>query len=38
MDTEPAIQDEKDAKPAEAFRGDIAYNQVSFEYSDGKMC
>ncbi|WP_176747764.1 ABC transporter ATP-binding protein [Listeria monocytogenes] len=36
MDTEPAIQDEKDAKPAEAFRGDIAYNQVSFEYSDGK--
>ncbi|EAE9361156.1 ABC transporter ATP-binding protein [Listeria monocytogenes] len=36
MDTEPAIQDEKDAKPAEAFRGDIAYNQVSFGYSDGK--
>ncbi|EAC6736521.1 ABC transporter ATP-binding protein [Listeria monocytogenes] len=36
MDTEPAIQDEKDAKPAEAFRGDIAYNQVSLEYSDGK--
>ncbi|EAD2799084.1 ABC transporter ATP-binding protein [Listeria monocytogenes] len=36
MDTEPAIQDEKGAKPAEAFRGDIAYNQVSFEYSDGK--
>ncbi|EHP4161950.1 ABC transporter ATP-binding protein [Listeria monocytogenes] len=36
MDTEPAIQDEKDAKPAEAFRGDIAYNQVYFEYSDGK--
>ncbi|HAB8102805.1 TPA_asm: ATP-binding cassette domain-containing protein [Listeria monocytogenes] len=36
MDTEPAIQDEKDAKPAEAFRSDIAYNQVSFEYSDGK--
>ncbi|EAC9052087.1 ABC transporter ATP-binding protein [Listeria monocytogenes] len=36
MDTEPAIQDEKDAKPAKAFRGDIAYNQVSFEYSDGK--
>ncbi|EAF4773813.1 ABC transporter ATP-binding protein [Listeria monocytogenes] len=36
MDTEPAIQDEKDAKPAEAFRGDIAYNQASFEYSDGK--
>ncbi|EAC8501426.1 ABC transporter ATP-binding protein [Listeria monocytogenes] len=36
MDTEPAIQDEKDAKPAEAFRGDIAYNHVSFEYSDGK--
>ncbi|EHK2437611.1 ABC transporter ATP-binding protein [Listeria monocytogenes] len=36
MDTEPAIQDEQDAKPAEAFRGDIAYNQVSFEYSDGK--
>ncbi|EAE1655523.1 ABC transporter ATP-binding protein [Listeria monocytogenes] len=36
MDTEPAIEDEKDAKPAEAFRGDIAYNQVSFEYSDGK--
>ncbi|EAV9986149.1 ABC transporter ATP-binding protein [Listeria monocytogenes] len=36
IDTEPAIQDEKDAKPAEAFRGDIAYNQVSFEYSDGK--
>ncbi|HAO6512674.1 TPA: ABC transporter ATP-binding protein [Listeria monocytogenes] len=36
MDTEPAIQDEKDAKPAEVFRGDIAYNQVSFEYSDGK--
>ncbi|EJS7288801.1 ABC transporter ATP-binding protein [Listeria monocytogenes] len=36
MNTEPAIQDEKDAKPAEAFRGDIAYNQVSFEYSDGK--
>ncbi|WP_149808013.1 ABC transporter transmembrane domain-containing protein, partial [Listeria monocytogenes] len=32
MDTEPAIQDEKDAKPAEAFRGDIAYNHVSFEY------
>ncbi|EFP2886176.1 ABC transporter ATP-binding protein [Listeria monocytogenes] len=36
MDTEPAIQDEKGAKPAEAFRGDIAYNQVSFEYGDGK--
>ncbi|EAG9220621.1 ABC transporter ATP-binding protein [Listeria monocytogenes] len=36
MDTEPAIQDEKGAKPADAFRGDIAYNQVSFEYSDGK--
>ncbi|EAG1546163.1 ABC transporter ATP-binding protein [Listeria monocytogenes] len=36
MDTEPAIQDEKNAKPAEAFRGDIAYNHVSFEYSDGK--
>lgn len=36
MDTEPAIQDEKDAKPAKAFRGDIAYNHVSFEYSDGK--
>ncbi|EDN7593739.1 ATP-binding cassette domain-containing protein [Listeria monocytogenes] len=36
MDTEPAIQDEKDAKPAKAFRGDIAYNDVSFEYSDGK--
>ncbi|MBC2184990.1 ABC transporter ATP-binding protein [Listeria sp. FSL L7-0253] len=36
MDTEPAIQDEKDAKPAGEFRGDIDYNQVSFEYSDGK--
>ncbi|HEM0232831.1 TPA: ABC transporter ATP-binding protein [Listeria monocytogenes] len=36
MDTEPAIQDEKDAKPAKAFRGDIAYNHASFEYSDGK--
>ncbi|HFK0732893.1 TPA: ABC transporter ATP-binding protein [Listeria monocytogenes] len=36
MDTEPAIQDEKDAKSAKAFRGDIAYNHVSFEYSDGK--
>ncbi|MBC1629878.1 ABC transporter ATP-binding protein [Listeria welshimeri] len=36
MDTEPAIQDEKDAKPAGEFRGDIAYKQVSFEYSDGK--
>ncbi|MBC2008181.1 ABC transporter ATP-binding protein [Listeria welshimeri] len=36
MDTEPAIQDEKDAKPAGDFRGDIAYKQVSFEYSDGK--
>ncbi|EAF0290575.1 ABC transporter ATP-binding protein [Listeria monocytogenes] len=36
MDTEPAIQGEKDAKPAKAFRGDIAYNHVSFEYSDGK--
>ncbi|EPY9329364.1 ABC transporter ATP-binding protein [Listeria monocytogenes] len=36
MDTEPAIQDEKDAKPAKGFRGDIAYNDVSFEYSDGK--
>ncbi|EHV5202905.1 ABC transporter ATP-binding protein [Listeria monocytogenes] len=36
MDTEPAIQDEKDAKPAKAFHGDIAYNHVSFEYSDGK--
>ncbi|HAA4150867.1 TPA_asm: multidrug ABC transporter ATP-binding protein [Listeria monocytogenes] len=36
LDTEPAIQDEKDAKPAKAFRGDIAYNHVSFEYSDGK--
>ncbi|WP_176744092.1 ABC transporter ATP-binding protein [Listeria monocytogenes] len=36
MDTEPAIQDGKDAKPAKAFRGDIAYNHVSFEYSDGK--
>lgn len=36
MDTEPAIQDEKDAKPAGEFRGDIHYNQVSFEYSDGK--
>ncbi|EHK9327889.1 ABC transporter ATP-binding protein [Listeria monocytogenes] len=36
MDTEPAIQDEKDVKPAKAFRGDIAYNHVSFEYSDGK--
>ncbi|EBF5169757.1 ABC transporter ATP-binding protein [Listeria monocytogenes] len=36
MDTEPAIQDEKDAKPAKVFRGDIAYNHVSFEYSDGK--
>ncbi|EHR3639240.1 ABC transporter ATP-binding protein [Listeria monocytogenes] len=36
MDTEPAIQDEKDAKLAKAFRGDIAYNHVSFEYSDGK--
>ncbi|MBC1543336.1 ABC transporter ATP-binding protein [Listeria sp. FSL L7-1447] len=36
MDTEPAIQDEKDAKPAGEFRGDINYNQVSFEYSDGK--
>ncbi|EMV0458869.1 ABC transporter ATP-binding protein [Listeria monocytogenes] len=36
MDTEPAIQDEKDAKPAKAFCGDIAYNDVSFEYSDGK--
>ncbi|EAE7282146.1 ABC transporter ATP-binding protein [Listeria monocytogenes] len=36
MDTEPTIQDEKDAKPAKAFRGDIAYNDVSFEYSDGK--
>ncbi|EAC5747847.1 ABC transporter ATP-binding protein [Listeria monocytogenes] len=36
MDTEPAIQDEKDTKPAKAFRGDIAYNHVSFEYSDGK--
>lgn len=36
MDTEPAIQDEKGAKPAKAFHGDIAYNHVSFEYSDGK--
>ncbi|MBC1862905.1 ABC transporter ATP-binding protein [Listeria welshimeri] len=36
MDTEPAIQDKKDAKPAGEFRGDIAYKQVSFEYSDGK--
>lgn len=36
MDTEPAIQDEKDAKPASAFRGDIKYKDVSFEYSDGK--
>ncbi|OEO45229.1 multidrug ABC transporter ATP-binding protein [Listeria monocytogenes] len=36
MNTEPAIQDEKDAKPAKVFCGDIAYNDVSFEYSDGK--
>ncbi|ECL8004750.1 ABC transporter ATP-binding protein [Listeria innocua] len=36
MDTEPAIQDEKDAKPASAFRGDIEYKDVCFEYSDGK--
>ncbi|WP_185510534.1 ABC transporter ATP-binding protein [Listeria innocua] len=36
IDTEPAIQDEKDAKPASAFRGDIEYKDVSFEYSDGK--
>ncbi|EIR6838622.1 TPA: ABC transporter ATP-binding protein [Listeria innocua] len=36
MDTEPAIQDKKDAKPASAFRGDIEYKDVSFEYSDGK--
>ncbi|WP_185512893.1 ABC transporter ATP-binding protein [Listeria innocua] len=36
MDTEPAIQDEKDAKLASAFRGDIEYKDVSFEYSDGK--
>ncbi|MBC2075988.1 ABC transporter ATP-binding protein [Listeria marthii] len=36
MDTEPTIQDEKDAKPAGEFRGDIEYKQVSFEYSDGK--
>ncbi|WP_185311250.1 ABC transporter ATP-binding protein [Listeria innocua] len=36
MDTEPAIQDEKDAKPASVFRGDIEYKDVSFEYSDGK--
>ncbi|EAC5169369.1 ABC transporter ATP-binding protein [Listeria monocytogenes] len=25
-----------DTEPAKAFRGDIAYNHVSFEYSDGK--
>ncbi|HHQ0343185.1 TPA: ABC transporter ATP-binding protein [Listeria innocua] len=36
MDTEPTIQDEKDAKPASTFRGDIEYKDVSFEYSDGK--
>ncbi|WP_185350655.1 ABC transporter ATP-binding protein [Listeria seeligeri] len=36
MDTEPAIQDEKNAKPAGDFRGDIEYKQVSFEYNDGK--
>ncbi|MBC2121628.1 ABC transporter ATP-binding protein [Listeria marthii] len=36
MDTEPTIQDEKDAKPAGEFRGNIEYKQVSFEYSDGK--
>ncbi|HAA0649688.1 TPA_asm: ATP-binding cassette domain-containing protein [Listeria innocua] len=36
MDTEPTIQDEKDAKPADNFHGDIEYKQVSFEYSDGK--
>ncbi|WP_185330195.1 ABC transporter ATP-binding protein [Listeria innocua] len=36
MDTEPAIQDEKDAKPASDFHGNIEYKDVSFEYSDGK--
>ncbi|PZG40454.1 ABC transporter ATP-binding protein [Listeria ivanovii] len=36
MDTEPTIQDKKDAVPAKDFRGDIEYNQVSFQYSDGK--
>ncbi|HHP8968354.1 ABC transporter ATP-binding protein [Listeria innocua] len=36
MDTEPTIQDEKDAKPVDNFHGDIEYKQVSFEYSDGK--
>ncbi|AIS62093.1 ABC transporter ATP-binding protein [Listeria ivanovii] len=36
MDTEPTIQDKKDAVPAKDFRGDIEYNRVSFQYSDGK--
>ncbi|WP_185381424.1 ABC transporter ATP-binding protein [Listeria immobilis] len=36
MDTEPTIQDKKDAVSAKDFRGDIEYNRVSFQYSDGK--
>lgn len=36
LETEPDIQDEPDAIRVDRLRGDIAFNQVSFSYGDGK--
>lgn len=36
IDTDPDIADAPDAVPAPPLRGDIAYSNVSFGYSDGK--
>jgi ABC-type multidrug transport system fused ATPase/permease subunit len=36
LETEPDIQDEPDAISVDRLRGDIAFNQVSFSYVDGK--
>ena len=36
LDTEPEIQDRPDAVEANGLRGDIVFDNVSFDYSDGK--
>lgn len=37
IDTDPDIADAPDAVPAPPLKGDIAYSNVSFGYSDGKQ-
>ena len=36
LDIEPEVQDRPDAIEASAFKGEISFNDVSFDYGDGR--